>query len=77
MKPAIDFQECPYDILCGCVAIFIPSHMQYLWNKGPNLEATKRLLENGKGKRIVLADCPCCSGSGIKTQNNHPAERER
>lgn len=61
----MDFQTAPFEMLCGCVGIYIPDHMNHLFDKGPNLELTERLLRDGKGKRIVLANCEKCNGTGI------------
>ena len=61
----LEFQTVSVDKLCGCVSVILPSHLAYRYERKPNPDLTKQLLESGKGKRIVLANCPKCHGRGI------------
>ena len=62
----LDFQSAPFEALCGCVGILIPSHRLFMYDKGANLAETERLIREGVGSRIVEANCPKCHGVGLK-----------
>jgi hypothetical protein len=64
----MSFQTAPYDELCGCVAAMIPTGFySRKWDKGEaDHDATRTLLENSQGCRVVDADCPKCHGFGLK-----------
>jgi hypothetical protein len=64
-----DFQTAPYDQLCGCVAVLVPSAANHAYQKNGkevvNHEMTRMLIEQGKHQRIVDASCEKCGGTGI------------
>lgn len=67
----MDFQTADYDDLCGCVSAPVPVYLGHLWKDASgkervNHEATRRLIEDSKGDRVVLANCEKCGGSGLK-----------
>jgi hypothetical protein len=59
-----DFQTAPFEELCGCIAVDIPSHLLYRFDK-PNKKLAEELIRRGEGKRIVLANCSKCGGTGL------------
>lgn len=68
---SLDFQDAPYERLCGCVSAPIPHGWEHQWRDGrKNHEATQNLLEASKGRRMVDADCEKCQGTGF------PRERQ-
>jgi hypothetical protein len=62
-----DFQNAPYEDLCGCVGAIVPT---YLNN---NVKATKPVITrsqsvvtHAQNRRIALVNCPKCKGTGLK-----------
>jgi hypothetical protein len=66
---ALDFQSAPYDVLCGCVAAFVPSAGKWAYESfgedRPNPRMTRYLIEQAVGERIVTVNCPRCHGTGL------------
>ena len=67
---ALDFHTAPYEALCGCVAVEVPRHCNYAYQtpygvERVNHDMTRQLIENGKGCRNVMANCPKCHGTGL------------
>ena len=61
-----DFQTAPYEKLCGCIGVNIPNDYLHTYGKGANPALTEKLIREGEGKRIVMANCTRCSGTGLK-----------
>lgn len=65
----LDFQTAPYEALCGCVGVEIPSSYNWAYeDRGEprgNPQVTAELIRNGKGRRIVCVNCSKCGGTGI------------
>lgn len=66
----LDFQTAPYEALCGCVAVDVPASASWAYQdhgvEVANHEMTRRLIEANPRRRIVLANCQKCHGSGLK-----------
>ena len=72
----LEFQESPYDRLCGCVSVPIPYELDKIWDgmsEDWRRDRTKRLIRSLPHARMVEADCPKCGGSGLIQDNAEEA----